>query len=86
MTAGERFAVELGGLAAEGQLTPCADAPEAWCSDDRVVRERAAVACRDLCPLVEWCWEAAEESGEGWHVWGGVDRTVPRSAGRAVVS
>lgn len=79
MTAQERLTSALVHLAADGGRPPCGDfgGHALWTSDDSADRALAARWCQS-CPLIRECHDAAEERGERYHVWGGVDRTADR--------
>jgi hypothetical protein len=66
-------------LAEQGRRVPCHRRDE-WVSDDDEDREYAAAHC-SRCPLIPECAAAADETGEMFGVWAGVDRT-PRTRGK----
>lgn len=80
MTAQERLDLALITLAAQGRRPRCGEygAGELWTSDDLEDRRQAVARCRG-CPVLKECGAAADERREKWHVWGGVDRTPPKT-------
>lgn len=86
MTAWERLTQGLLQLADRDQKTPCQGRRrDRWTSDDPDERAWAASVCSSLgCPLIDACAAAADESGERFGVWAGVDLThVKRKRGAA---
>ncbi len=65
-------------LAERHLTTPCQGRHrDRWTSDDATQRAWAAAVCVGLsCQLLEECGLAADEQGERFGVWAGVDRTV----------
>jgi len=72
----------LDAMAERPDPAPCTTAPRLWQSPDQIDRELAATFCRDHCPHLYLCDEAAEEEPAALidGVWAGVDRrpTKPR--------
>ena len=78
-TAAERFTQALIDLRDEGGLPPCTRSVLAyrwWFSDDPTTRAQAAEWCAP-CPVLTECAAAADELGERFGVFGGLDRTRP---------
>ncbi len=82
MTGAEALNRALLDLVESGARTPCQGRRRSrWTSDDRDERAWAASVCTGLaCPVLEECRAAAEEQGEKWGVWAGVDRTPATKA------
>lgn len=53
---------------------PCRRHPDLFTSDVAAERTRAAAMCQG-CPVVLVCRSYSVRAREGWHVWGGRDRT-----------
>lgn len=83
MRASEELTRLLVNLAAAGGSVPCGEYGnhEQWTSDHLEDRQQAVGRCQS-CPVLSVCAAAADESGEQWHVWGGVDRTRAPKRGR----
>ena len=80
MTAQEILSRALVSLLNRGAAPPCrADKAtlNCWTSDDPDERQWAAWRCAP-CTILDACHAAADESGERWGVWAGVDRTPPK--------
>lgn len=73
MTTSEALDVALIGMADRGDHPPCFGLP-GHVSDDPLERRLATQIC-DGCPVRELCAAVADERGESFGVWGGVDRT-----------
>lgn len=80
-TAGERLSVALEAAQDRGDRVPCAGRGE-WVSESAQDRAEAVAACRP-CPVTSLCAAAADENGEKWRVWAGVDRGHRPSPKRA---
>lgn len=82
MTASDALTAALVRMAADGNRPPCGEygRGELWLSDDDDDRRLAAGWCLG-CPIIAECHDAAEEMGERFGVWAGVDRT-PQKARR----
>ncbi len=78
MTAAEQLTRHLVDLATQGRRPRCGEpgSHELWCSDDPTDRALAARWCAG-CPVMVECSAAADEQGERFGVFGGVDRTPP---------
>lgn len=76
LTAGARLSRALDRARSRGESWPCRGRGE-WMSDSTEVRTSAARWCV-ACPVLALCHAAAEEAGERWGVWGGVDRESAR--------
>lgn len=50
-------------------------------SEDPEERARAARRCAG-CPVLELCGASADEQGEKYGVWAGIDRTTTRAKGK----
>lgn len=76
MSAHENLRTALAEQLATGTRAPCCwpDTSPLWTSESKTDREQAAEHC-DGCALLALCHEAAESTGERWHVWAGRDRT-----------
>jgi len=76
VTAAEQLTRALVDLATHGRRPRCGEpgGHELWCSDDATDRAQAASWCAGCMVLVE-CGAAADEHGERFGVWAGVDRT-----------
>lgn len=72
MTPHEALTRALLDLADKGRRTPCQLDPDPFTSDERHERAEAAEQCRP-CAVLAVC--DAVGAGEGFHVWGGSDRT-----------
>ncbi len=74
MTAAEQL---TRALAAQGRRPRCGEpgGHELWCSDDADDRAQAARWCVGCSVLTE-CADAADERGERFGTWAGVDRTI----------
>lgn len=83
-TAREALDVALVGMAARGEKPVCAwpDRSHLWTSDDHEDRARAARRCAG-CEVIAECGAAADEVGERFGVWAGVDRQPSPQARRA---
>ena len=79
MTAYEALANALAEALSARLRVPCIKS-EQWTSEDPHERVQAALAC-DGCPMLTLCAAAADENGEVWGVWGGVDRGRTAHAG-----
>ena len=66
-------------MAQRGERPRCGDPTThaMWTSDDQHDRAIAAQWCAG-CALLDPCGDAAEERGEKWGVWSGVDRSTVR--------
>lgn len=80
MTAHQDLIEGLRDALAEGLRVPCAES-EGWVSDIPAQRAVAALLCTG-CPVMAECRAAADESGERFGVWAGVDRS-PGTRSRA---
>lgn len=82
-TAQQHLTAALVRLASEGRCPPCGSWRESnpWVSDEPQERAQAALWCRG-CPVLLECGEAADEMGERFGVWGGIDRTLTGRARR----
>jgi hypothetical protein len=78
MNAQERLMAALERLADRGELTPCQGRRrDRWTSDSAEDRGWAATVCVGLgCVVLLECGAAADERGERFGTWAGVDRTV----------
>lgn len=74
-TAAEAMTHALVQLATENRRPRCGDpvTRDLWTSEKREEREQAASWCVG-CPVLHQCHDAAEETGETFGVWGGIDR------------
>lgn len=76
--AGGQFVALVGkvrDLCDEGTPPPCVRYPEHFTGDRKADGEAAAELCLTACPVLDACHNYAEAAGEGWHVWGGRQRT-----------
>jgi hypothetical protein len=64
-------------MAVRGDRPRCSDPVDhaRWTSEDQHDRDIAAQRCSG-CEVLQLCGAAAEECGETWGVWSGVDRSV----------
>lgn len=74
MTAQDRLAAALAEMVDAGRVTPCSAGGGLWLSEDPRERQTAARRCVG-CPVFAACGQAAEEAGDEFGVWAGVDRT-----------
>jgi hypothetical protein len=77
MTATDGLNRALLSLAAAGDPPRCSDpiTRELWTAEHAAHRAIAVKWCKG-CPVLELCSQAAEERGERFGVWGGVDRAT----------
>jgi hypothetical protein len=79
MTATTRLNTALLTMAVRGDRPRCSDPVDhaRWTSENADDRATAARWCNG-CMVLTLCGDAADERGEKWGVWSGVDRTVIR--------
>ena len=79
-TATEEFTAALVLMASEGERPRCGDHGTSylWTSEELHDRMLAKRWCAG-CPVIDKCHAAAEEHGEAFGVWAGIDRSTNKA-------